>query len=58
MIRKFLNLLGVFIVALFLYKLFGGDLLALLNGTLDIIVTIADWGSDLLLKLWAEIKGM
>lgn len=57
MIKTILGWLGLAILVVALYKIFGGDFGLALSSIADWVINIVNAGSDIVIKIWNSING-
>lgn len=56
MIRSALGTLGVIILVVAVYKIFGGDVGLAISTAANFVIDVADAGSDVLLGAWDKLR--
>lgn len=55
MVRSILSTLGVIILIVAVYKIFGGDIGLAISTAANVVIDVADAGSDVLLEAWNKL---
>jgi len=55
MIRSILSTIGVIILVVAIYKIFGGDIGLAISTAANVVIDVADAGSDVLLEAWNKL---
>lgn len=56
MIRSILGTLGIVILVVAVYKIFGGDVGLAISTAANFVIDVADAGSDVLLQAWDKLQ--
>ena len=57
MVKQILGWIGIAIVVVALYKIFGGDFGLALTTIADWLIHIVNAGADIVIKIWNSING-